>query len=101
MSKEIVHRRALRVGAADDDVLFLLAQIGRNAGERAAGADRADESVDAAIGLCPDLGPGRKVVRPAVIEIVPLIGKQHTVLLAAALAELVGKPAADVLVVVR
>ncbi len=47
--EQVVHRGAARIGDADRDVLLLLAQIGRNAGQRTAGADRADEAVDLAL----------------------------------------------------
>ena len=50
-----------------------------DAGERAAGADRADEAVDLAAGLVPDLGPGRLVMRAAVGEIVELVGPDRAV----------------------
>src|SRR5205814_4673697 len=81
------------------DVLLHLAQERGNAGKRAAGADRADEAVDLAVGLLPDFRTGRDVMRAAVIEIIPLIGKDDAVRLI--LAQLIGEAAADVLVIVR
>ena len=47
---------------------------------------------------CQISGPVETIVRLAVVEVVPLVGEQHAVLLA--LAQLVGEPARDVLVVV-
>ena len=47
----------------------------------------------------PDFRPGRDVMRLAIIEVVPLIGEQHAVLFG--LAQFVGKPAADMLIIVR
>ena len=47
----------------------------------------------------PDFRAGREIVRLAVVEVVPLVGEQHAVLLG--LAQLVGEAARDVLVVVR
>ena len=79
--------------------LLLLAQKDRDAGERAAGADRADEAVDLAAGLLPDFRAGREIMRLAVVEVVPLVGEQHAVLFG--LAQFVGEPARDMLVVVR
>src|SRR5712691_1444648 len=75
MGEEIVHGRAFRVGAADQNVLVFLAQKSGDARERAAGADRANEGIDLAFGLLPDFRAGRKIMRLAVIEIVPLIGE--------------------------
>ena len=77
--EQFVHRRAMRIGAGDHDVLVLLLQIAAGAGERAAGADRADEAVDLAAGLLPDFRAGRFVMRLGVVEIVPLVGEQHAV----------------------
>jgi hypothetical protein len=51
--EQLVHRSPARVGAADDDVLLFLAQELAGAGERAAGADRADEAVDLAVNSTP------------------------------------------------
>src|SRR5579885_3546084 len=65
--EQIIHRGAARIGAADDDVLLLVAQIAGDAGKRATGANRADEAVDLAAGLLPDLRPGRDVMRLAVV----------------------------------
>ena len=78
---------------------FFSRRIDRGAGERAAGADRADEAVDLAVGLLPDFRPGREVMRLAVVEVVPLVGEEHAVLLG--LAQLLGEAARDVLIVVR
>ena len=97
--EQVVHGGAARVGAADDDALVLLAQKACDAGERAAGADGADEAVDLAVGLLPDFRAGRDVMRLAVVEIVPLIGEQHT--LVVAFAQIVGQATRDVLIIVR
>src|SRR5262249_15391170 len=59
---------------------------------------RADEAVDHAGGLHPDLRPGRNIVGLAVVEIVPLVGEQDAVALAR--AQLVGEPAPDMLIVI-
>src|SRR6185437_14642361 len=95
VGEQIVHRGAARISAADHDVFFLFAQISGGARERAAGSYGADESVDLAVGLVPNFWAGRGVVRLAIVEIVPLVGKQHAVLLA--LAQIVGEPPRDVL----
>ncbi len=50
-----VERGARHVGERDDDVFAPLAQSSRNSGQSPAGADRADEAVDLAVGLLPDL----------------------------------------------
>src|SRR6266404_663599 len=73
--EQLIHCRSMRVGAGDDDVLVFLLQTPTDAGERAAGADRADEGVDLAACLFPNLGTGRFVVRLGIVEIVPLIGE--------------------------
>ena len=56
--EEVVHGRAFRVGAADDDVGLLLAQEDGCAGERAAGSDGADEGVELAVRVSPDFRSG-------------------------------------------
>src|SRR6266403_1132211 len=73
--KQLIDCRSMRVGAGDDDVLVFLLEKPTDAGERAAGADRADEGVDLAACLFPNLGTGRFVVRLGIVEIVPLIGE--------------------------
>ncbi len=97
--EQIVHGGALRIGDADDDVRLALAQIGRCAGDGAAGADGADETVHLAVGLLPYLRPGGHVVRLAIVHVVPLIGEQDAVRLA--LAQVVRQAPPDVLIVVR
>src|SRR5205085_10321059 len=79
MGKQVVHGGAFRIGDPDHDLLVFRAQIARYAGEGAAGTDGADEAIDAAVSLLPDFRPRREVMRPAVIEIVPLIGKEDAV----------------------
>src|ERR1051326_579233 len=51
----------------------LLAQEARRAGERAAGAAAADEGVDAAVHLLPDLRRRRLVMRLAVVDVLELL----------------------------
>ena len=51
----------------------LLLEVARHAAERAAGASRAGERVDAAVRLVPDLGAGGGVVRVAVRGVVELV----------------------------
>src|SRR5262249_45610882 len=53
--EQMVHRRPARIGDADDDVLVLFPEEGGDAGNGAAGADRANEAVDMAIAIVPDL----------------------------------------------
>src|SRR5437762_12930612 len=89
----------MRIGAGDDDARVLFLQIAAGAGERAAGADRADEAVNLAAGLLPDLRSSGLIMRLGVVEIVPLIGGQHAVRLG--LAQLSGPPPPDMLTVVR
>ena len=70
-----------------------------DAGERAARADGADEAVDLAVGLLPDLGPRARRVAVAVRVVVPLVRVQHAVLLGR--LELLRRACSDVHVVVR
>src|SRR5262249_46984319 len=56
---EAVERRAHRVGERDLHVLVARLERHGDAGERAAGADRAGEAVDLPVGLLPDLRTGR------------------------------------------
>src|SRR5882757_8239494 len=57
MLEVVIHCRAMRIGAADHDVLLLLAKIFADAGKRPAGSDGADEAVDFAARLLPDFRP--------------------------------------------
>ena len=75
MRKQIIHRRALGIGDADDDIVLLLAQVSCDAGNGPARTDRADEAVYLASCLLPDLRTSRNVMRLAIVQIVPLIGK--------------------------
>ena len=81
-----VQRRARHIGEGDDDIGIALAQGDRDPGEGAAGTDGADEGVDLAAGLLPDLGAGRFCMRVAVGDIVELVGKDSAML------AFVGKP---------
>ncbi len=78
---------------------FLLLQERADAGQRSAGADGADEAVDRAVGLRPDLRSRAGRVAVAVRVVVPLVRVQHAVLLGR--FELLGRPRRDVHVVVR
>src|SRR5207245_988707 len=66
--------RALRVRADDVDVGLFLLEIFRDPADRAARAHAGDENVDPALGLLPDLGPGRLVVRFGVALLEVLVG---------------------------
>ena len=59
--------------------LFFAFRNAAGAGQRAAGADRADEAVDLAAGLLPDFRAGGFEMRLGIVEIVPLVGEQHAV----------------------
>src|SRR5262245_37463 len=59
--EKIIHCRTARIGDADDDVLLPLAKKGGDAGDRAAGADRADKAVNPSVRLLPDLRARRLV----------------------------------------
>src|SRR5687767_10012113 len=94
-----VHRRTVGIGNGDLDVLVALLQRQRDAAEGAAGADRADEAVDLAVGLVPDLRAGGAVVAHAVGDVVELVGPDHAV--GVARLQLLGQAAGDLHVVVR
>ena len=51
-----------------------LLQVATGAGDGAAGADTGDEVGHAPVGLLPDLGPGRRLVRARVVEVGVLVG---------------------------
>src|SRR6516162_4818652 len=97
--EEIIHRGAARFGNADEAVLLPLAQECGDAGDRAAGADQTDKTVDPSVRILPDLRTCRRVMRLAVVEIVPLVGKNDAV--GFALAQMFGKALADMLILVR
>src|SRR5262249_39874189 len=97
--EEMIHGGAAWVGDADRDVFSLFTEERRCARNGAAGADGADEAVDIAVAIVPDFRTGRNVVRLAVIQIVPLIGKYHAVLFG--FLQLLGEAPTDVLVIVR
>ena len=66
--------RALRIGADDLDVRVLLLEVARHPGDRAAGADADDQVRELAVGLAPQLRPGRLVVRLRVGRVRVLVG---------------------------
>src|SRR6185312_8708724 len=99
MLEVVVHGRAMRIGAADHDVLPFLLQVTADAGKRAAGADGADEAVDLAVCLLPDFRSGRIVMGFRIVQVIPLISEQDAVGLA--LAQAIGEASSDMLVVVR
>ena len=76
---EAVERRAQRIGERDLDVLALGLQPEGDAGQRAAGADRRDETVDLAAGLGPDLLRRGADMAVAVGDIVELVGPDRAV----------------------
>ncbi len=65
--------RALRVGADDLHRRVALLEVAPGATDGAAGADAGDEVRDPAVGLPPDLRPGRLVVRPGVVLVAVLV----------------------------
>src|SRR5262249_39416895 len=79
---EAVERSTHRVGERDPDVLVARLERDRDAGERAAGADRAGEAVDLAVGLLPDLRAGRRDVTVAIGDVVELVRPDRAVRLA-------------------
>ena len=99
MREQIVHRRPLGIGDADHDVVLLFPQVGCDAGNGSARPDGADEAVNSAVSLLPDLGAGGEVVGLPVVQVVPLVCKQDAVRLV--LAQLVRQAAPDMLVIVR
>ena len=70
----------------------------RDTGERAAGADRAGEAVDLAVGLAPDFRPGGFDVALAVGDIVELVRPDRAVVLG--LRQLLGEPPGNLHVVI-
>src|SRR5712671_4312427 len=69
----IVDPRAHAVGEINLDLRVALLERDPDARERAAGADRAGETINLAVGLFPDLGAGRLVMAAAVGEVVELV----------------------------
>src|SRR5262245_62136075 len=94
----MIHGRAARIGDADDDVLVFFAEKGRDTDYRAACADRADKAVDTAVAIFPDLRARGNIMGLAVIQVIPLIGEDYAILLY--LLQLLGKPPANMLVIV-
>ena len=66
-------------------------QVPRGAGDRPAGADAADEHVDPPVGLLPDLGAGRLVVRRGVLVVEVLVRLERA-------GDLLGQPVGDAVV---
>ena len=67
--------RALRVGADDQHLGAVLLEVAPDAGDRAAGADGDHDRVDlTALGLLPDLGRSRLVVRLGIRQVRVLVG---------------------------
>ena len=95
----VAERRAVGVGEADPDRGLAGAEPVGDAGQRAAGADGADEAVDPAAGLLPDLGRGALDVRLAVGDVVELVGPDRAARVGR--GELLGEPAGIADVVVR
>ena len=83
-----------RVGADHLEVRVLLAQISRDAGDRAAGADAAHEVGDPAARLAPQLGPGGQVVRLRVGGVRVLVRLERS-------GDLLGQPVRDAVVGLR
>src|SRR6266850_4034833 len=75
----VVERRAHRVAERNLDVGIALLERARDSAQSPAGADRAGEAVDLAIGLVPDLRSGGAVVAFAVGDIVELVGPDGAV----------------------
>src|SRR5262245_30878379 len=94
-----VERRAHRIGERDADVLVARLERHGDAGQRAAGADRAGEAVHLAVGLIPDLRSGGLDVALAVGDVVELVGPDRAVGLGA--RQLLGKAPGHLHVVVR
>ena len=69
-----------RIGQCDLDPRFAAAQGHCHPGERAAGACGADERIDLAVGLPPDLGAGRLHVSLAVGDVVELLRPDRALL---------------------
>src|SRR5262249_751610 len=78
----VISRRPCGIGETDANFRIALAQIHRRSRERAARADGADEAVDLAVGLTPDLRARRLVMRAPVRDVVELIRPDGAVRLA-------------------
>ena len=87
----VPERRAFRVGEPDPHRGRAGAQPLGDAGERAAGAHRADEAVDAPVHLLPDLGRRALHMRLSVHDVVELVRPDRAVRIAR--RDLLGKPA--------
>src|SRR4029079_19715167 len=95
----IVQRGTHRVGKPDHHVFVVLLETHGDAGKPAAGADRADEPIDLAAELLPNLLRRRLDMSLAVGDIVELIGPDRAVRLAR--GKLFGETARIFYVVVR
>jgi len=78
----VVDARSHAVGQIDLDLGVALLERDPDAGERAAGADRAGKAIDLAVGLLPYFGAGRLVMPASVGEVVELVGPDRTIGLA-------------------
>src|SRR5208283_5043736 len=67
------------VGKVDLDLGVAFLERDADAGERAAGADRAGKAIDLAVSLLPDLGAGRLIMPAPVGEVVELVGPDGTI----------------------
>ena len=94
-----VERGAHRIGDGDLRLTLALFERDADARERPAGADRAHEAVDLALGLRPDLRPGGLDVALAVGDVVELVRPDRAMRLR--LVELLGEPTGDLHVIVR
>src|SRR5271170_1353094 len=93
-----VKRGAHRIGERGARRAIESLQRHRDAGERAAGADGADEAVDLAVGLPPDFRPRRFDVTLTVGDVVELVRPDRAVLFG--LRQLFSEPAGKLHVVV-
>src|SRR6185369_12149084 len=94
-----VERSPRRVGKANHYIGFALTQGPSHAGQCPAGSNRADESIDLAVGLAPDLRTCGAVVTVSVRNIVELVGPDGAIRFA--LRQLFGKPPRYMDVVLR
>ncbi len=87
--------RALGIDRDDARLRAVLLEVAADAGDRPAGPDRDDDRVDvAAVGLLPELRPGRLVVRLGIRRVRVLVGLE-------AARDLLGEPIGDRVVALR
>ncbi|MCY1245202.1 hypothetical protein D9M72_583320 [compost metagenome] len=79
MGVVVVECGTIRIGKADLDGGVFRPQALCHAGKRAAGTDRADEAVDLAVRVAPDLGRSRRNVRVTIGDIVELVGPDRAI----------------------